>query len=81
MASEGFRLPRSSYSELVKIIRAYAQAPKNSSPKAVGDLAGVHQTVVSRNNAFLAEIGVIEGRRYKTVSEPVSYTHLRAHET
>lgn len=66
---ERFRLPGSSYEELVKIIRAYGNLGKEAVPADVGQLAVVHGTIVSRNNAFLVGIGVITGGRKKMVTE------------
>jgi hypothetical protein len=68
MAEERFRLPGSSYQELVKIIRAYGQVPENASPKDVADRAVVNETVVSRNNAFLVGVSVLAGGRKKSMT-------------
>jgi hypothetical protein len=69
MAEDTFKLPGSSYEELSKIIKAYASSSKDTSPAAVGQLAGVDQTQVSRNNGFLVSAGLVEGKQKKTVSE------------
>jgi hypothetical protein len=66
---EGFKLPGSSYEELVKIIRAYENVGGDASPADVGKLIGMHETIVSRNNGFLLGIGVIQGGRKKAISE------------
>jgi hypothetical protein len=66
---ERFRLPGSSYQELVKIIRAYGSLDKEAGPVEVGNVAVVHFTIVSRNNAFLVAIGVIEGGQKKMATE------------
>ncbi len=65
MPDERFKLPRSSYEELCKIIRAYGRVPKPASLDEVNALAGVGTTVVSANNLFLASVGVIEGGKAK----------------
>lgn len=76
MAEDTFKLPGSSYEELTKIIKAYASS-KDTSPAAVGQLAGVDQTQVSRNNGFLISAGLIEGKMKKSVT-PVGESLGRA---
>jgi hypothetical protein len=61
VAEDKFKLPGASYDELVKIIAAYAQLNKDASPAEVSNLAGKPPEEVSRNNGFLAAIGIIEG--------------------
>jgi hypothetical protein len=68
MAAGGFRLPGSPYEELVNIIVAYGTRDEASNPGDVGKLDSVHQSSVSRNNAFLAEIGVLRGEREKLIT-------------
>ncbi|HET7478009.1 MAG TPA: hypothetical protein VFJ72_00695 [Rubrobacteraceae bacterium] len=67
MAQE-FRLPGSTYEELVNIIVAYGTRDEASNPGDVGKLNSVHQSSVSRNNAFLTGIGVLRGEREKLVT-------------
>jgi hypothetical protein len=68
MPEERFKLPGSSYSQLVKIIRAYGHASDNVAPKAVADRAAVDQTEVSRNNGFLVSVGILEGGKTKSLT-------------
>ena len=68
MAGEMFRLPGSSYEELVNIIVAYGTRDEASNPGDVSKLDAAHQSSVSRNNAFLAAIGVLKGEREKLVT-------------
>lgn len=67
MAQE-FRLPGSTYEELVNIIVAYGTRDEASNPGDVGKLNSVHQSSVSRNNAFLTGIGILRGEREKLVT-------------
>jgi hypothetical protein len=60
-----FRLPRSSYNELVKIIMAYGKANKPASLEEISHLCGVGRIPISANNSFLSSIGVIEGGKAK----------------
>lgn len=69
MAEETFRLPKSSYDELVKIIQAYGSAGEVASLDEVAQTAAMDKTIISRNNAFLASVGIIEGGRAKGVTE------------
>lgn len=66
--AEEFRLPGSSYEELVNIIVAYGTRDEASNPGDVGKLASVQQSSVSRSNAFLTAIGVLQGDTKKLVT-------------
>ncbi|MDQ3302316.1 MAG: hypothetical protein M3518_03065 [Actinomycetota bacterium] len=68
MNGREFRLPGSPYEELVNIIVAYGTRDEASRPGDVRKLDSVHQSSVSRNNAFLAAIGVLKGEREKLVT-------------
>lgn len=70
MADDKFRLPGSSYEELVKIIRAYSHPSGPASPADVANVIGIHETVVSRNNGFLLAAGVVEGGNRKSLTDP-----------
>jgi hypothetical protein len=64
-----FSLPGSSFKEFKKIVRSYASTKGDASLSDVASLAGVDTTTVSRNNKFLAEIGLIQGGMKKTITE------------
>jgi hypothetical protein len=68
MAEREFRLPGSSYEELVNIIVAYGTRDEAARPGDVGKLDAVHQSSVSRNNGFLTEIGVLQGEGKKLIT-------------
>jgi hypothetical protein len=68
MAEREFRLPGSPYEELVNIIVAYGTRDDAARTGDVGKLDSVHQSSVSRNNAFLVEIGVLQGESRKMVT-------------
>jgi hypothetical protein len=68
MPDDKVKLPRSSYDELCKIIKAYGRTAKPASLDQVNSLAGVGTTVISANNLFLSSIGVIEGGKAKAVT-------------
>ena len=68
MAEREFRLPGSPYEELVNIIVAYGTRDDAARTGDVGKLDSVHQSSVSRNNAFLVEIGVLQGESKKMVT-------------
>jgi hypothetical protein len=68
MAEREFRLPGSSYEELVNIIVAYGTRDEASRPGDVGKLDSVHQSSVSRNNGFLAQIGILQGESKKLIT-------------
>jgi len=68
MAEREFRLPGSSYEELVNIIVAYGTRDEAARPGDVSKLDSVHQSSVSRNNGFLAQIGVLQGETKKLIT-------------
>lgn len=68
MAEREFRLPGSTYEDLVNIIVAYGTRDEAAGAGDVGKLDSVHQSSVSRNNAFLTEIGVLQGESKKQVT-------------
>ena len=68
MAEREFRLPGSSYEELVNIIVAYGTRDEAAKPGDVGKLDSVHQSSVSRNNGFLTEIGILQGESKKLIT-------------
>src|SRR3712207_1789418 len=68
MAEREFRLPGSSYEELVNIIVAYGTRDEAARTGDVGKLDAVHQSSVSRNNGFLTEIGVLQGESKKLIT-------------
>ncbi len=67
--AEEFNLPGSSFEEVQKIIKGYSHAPENSSLDSLSKLIGLHSTVISRNNKFLTDIGLITGGMKKTATE------------
>jgi len=68
MVEREFRLPGSPYEELVNIIVAYGTRDEAVGAGGVGKLDSVHQSSVSRNNAFLTEIGVLQGESKKLIT-------------
>jgi hypothetical protein len=68
VAERQFRLPGSPYEELASIIVAYGTRDDASRTGDVGKLDSVHQSSVSRTNAFLTEIGVLQGETKKLIT-------------
>ncbi|MBI1224958.1 MAG: hypothetical protein GC192_06945 [Bacteroidetes bacterium] len=67
--AEKLSTPKSSFDELVKIVRGYAHAGKEAGLDDLAKLIGMNPTVISRNNKFLAEIGIIAGGNKKSVTD------------
>lgn len=66
-----FKLPGSSYEELIKIIKAYA-AGKVGIPmslETVSQTAKMDKTIVSRNNGFLMQLGYISEGNKKSLTQ------------
>jgi hypothetical protein len=68
LTDEEFRLPLSSYDELVKIIRSYGHIDGEVPLPEIAKLAGLHTTIVSRNNAFLVAMGIVEAGQRKVIT-------------
>lgn len=69
MKEEAFRIPGSSYDELIKIIKGYGTTDKELSLSRLSTMTGMGPTVVSRNNGFLLDTGIIEGTTKKKITE------------
>ncbi|BBL72606.1 hypothetical protein [Methylogaea oryzae] len=67
--AEEFNLPGSSFEEVQKIIKGYSHAPENSTLESLSKLIGLHLTIISRNNKFLTDIGLITGGMKKTATD------------
>ena len=69
--ADTYKLPGSSYEEIIKIIRAYGTA-KNGVALSLADVAqasGIDKTIVSRNNGFLIQIRLITDGNKKSATE------------
>jgi hypothetical protein len=60
MSDDKFRLPQSSYEELVKVIKAYGHFPDPATLEDISQLIGLHTTIISRNAGFLIGLGILE---------------------
>lgn len=74
MADESFALPKSSISEILKMVHAYFLADQKSKgePVSVPEVAAhaaMDATFLSRNNKFLTAVGLISGGRKKSVTD------------
>jgi len=69
MPEEGFRLPGSSYAELIKIIQGYAKQKAKVPLDEVSKMVKMHPSQISRNNGFLVAIGVLEGGKNKEITD------------
>lgn len=63
-----FNLPGSSFEEVQKILKGYSHAPEQASLDQLSKLIGLHSTVISRNNKFLTDIGLISGGMKKSAT-------------
>jgi hypothetical protein len=69
MVEETFRLPKSSYDELVKIVQAYGNSGEAAALDEVAQSVAMDKTIISRNNAFLSSVGIIQGGKAKGITE------------
>jgi hypothetical protein len=69
--AEIFKLPTSSFEEIVKLIKAYSGEKEGValSLDDVSQATGVPRTVVSGNNGFLVQIGIITDGNKKAATE------------
>ncbi|MDO8588717.1 MAG: hypothetical protein Q7T82_16940 [Armatimonadota bacterium] len=68
MPDEKFKLPRSSYEELTRIIKGYGECRGPASLSDVGARVVMDNTIISSNNGFLMALGVIEGGNRKQLT-------------
>ena len=64
--AETFKLPCSSYEELIKLVQAYANTKEGTalSLDEITQATGVPRTIVSKNNGFMVQVGLItEGNK------------------
>jgi len=66
--AEEFNLPGSSFEEVQKILKGYSLAADNANLDSLSKLTGLHPTIISRNNKFLSDIGLITGGMKKTTT-------------
>ena len=66
---EEFKLPTSSYEELIKIIQAYGKATEPSSNDGISKLCSIYPTIISGNNGFLLAVNIIEGAKNKIATD------------
>lgn len=69
--AENFKLPGSSYDEFTKIILAYASGRpgQTMSLDVVAQFASMDKTIVSRNNGFLVQCGLVSEGNQKAATE------------
>ena len=65
MSDDKFRLPLSSYDELVKFIKAYSHVTKPTELSEISRLTGVAAPNISRNVGFFVATGLLEGGKRK----------------
>ena len=69
--AESFKLPASSFEEILKIIQAYANEKEGVSLSLddISQSTGVPRTVVSANNGFFVQIGLITEGNKKSATD------------
>lgn len=69
--AETFKLPCSSYEELIKLFQAYANTKEGTalSLDEITQAAGVPRTIVSKNNGFMVQVGLITEGNKKAATE------------
>lgn len=70
--ADNFKLPGSSYEEVIKIIKAYSSGKEGQAQPldAISQASGIDRTIVSRNNGFLLQMQLLmEGAKKTPTSE------------
>ncbi len=65
MSDDKFKLPISSYDELVKFIKAYSTVKKPTGLSEISRLTGVGAPNISKNVGFFVATGILEGGKKK----------------
>jgi len=62
-----FPMPESSWEAIKKILRGYRAVQDQDSPtvEGIAKLAGIHRPILSMNNNFLRELGIVQPEKYK----------------
>jgi len=68
MADDAFKLPKASYDQLCRIIRAYGNQQGPASLDQVSHLCALNSTEISRNTGALVSLGIIEGGKSKAAT-------------
>lgn len=79
--AETFKLPSSSYEELVKLFQAYSNTKEGVavSLDQISQATGIPRTIVSKNNGFLVQIGIITSEGNKKSATDVGRNLGRAY--
>ncbi|PHV69944.1 hypothetical protein CS063_13250 [Sporanaerobium hydrogeniformans] len=80
--ADNFKLPGSSYEELIKIIKAYSTGKEGQAQTldAIAQSTGMDRTVVSRNNGFLVQMELLsEGSKKTPTAECFGLGRAYAH--
>ena len=69
--ADNFKLPGSSYDELIKILKAYASGKEGQAQTldAIAQATGMDKTIISRNNGFLVQMEILTEGNKKTPTE------------
>ena len=70
--ADNFKLPGSSYEEIIKIIKAYSSGKEGQAQPldAIAQASGIDRTIVSRNNGFLLQMQLLmEGAKKTPTTE------------
>lgn len=69
MADTEFKIPYSSFSELKKLLIAFAKSKSPSSLDDLNKLTSIPKTSISTNNGYLESIGIISGGKKKEATD------------
>lgn len=64
-----FHLPSSSFEEIQKIVKGYGHTSGSASLDQISKITGLNRTIISGNNKFLSDIGLISGGMKKTATD------------
>lgn len=79
MAKEKIKLPKASYDILKKVITGYGHIEKNVDVDSLSKLIKMNKFDISAQNAFLSQVGIIEGGNKKNIT-PLGKKLARAYE-
>jgi hypothetical protein len=81
MSDDKFKLPISSYDELVKFIKAYSHVKKPTQLSEISKLTGVGATDISKNVGFFVATGILESGKMKMPTQAGNHLgHALEHE-
>lgn len=68
-SNEKFKLPNSSLDGVLRVLQGYAERDGDTSLDEISKITGMHITEASKKTGFLVELGLLQGKKNKSITE------------